>query len=215
METSAKRAGLTRTKVLRAALDLVDRDGVEKLSMRRLGTGLGVEAMTLYHYVPNKAALLDGLVELVVSAVRADTTAPAERWPEHLRRFAVAFRAELLRHPGVIPLVATRPVRSADALRAAEDTAAALTLAGLTPLQALRAINSVATFTVGHCLAEAATTPGHPEQPADDLDLAHFPTLAAAVAAGLGTAADHQARFDLALDALLTGLHQRLTRPEA
>lgn len=60
---------------------------------------------------------------------------------------------------------------------------------------------------IGHCLAEAADTPGHPEQPTDDaLDLTAFPTLSEAVAGGLGTPADHQARFDLALDALLTGL---------
>ncbi|MEV4611921.1 hypothetical protein AB0K43_04875 [Kitasatospora sp. NPDC049258] len=135
--------------------------------------------MTLYHYVPTKGALLDGLVELVVAAVRpalvgsptegptegpADdpTEGPADAWPALLRGFAVAFRAEPLRRPGVIPLVATRPVGTPDALRTVEETAAALGRAGL-------------------------------------------PTLAAAVAGGLGTPADHQARFDLALDALLTG----------
>ncbi|WP_354637515.1 TetR/AcrR family transcriptional regulator C-terminal domain-containing protein [Kitasatospora camelliae] len=207
MGTTGKRVGLTRDAVLRAALELVDRDGVEKLSMRRLGAELGVEAMTLYHYLPNKAALLDGLVELVVSAVRPDPDLPAERWRAHLRGFAVAFRAELLRHPGVMTLVATRPVRSAAALRAVEDTAAALGRAGIGPVEALRVVNSVATLAIGHCLAEAAATPGHPDQAGDEaLDLAEFPTLAAAVAGGLGTEADHRARFDLALDALLTGL---------
>jgi len=205
VDATAKRAGLSREKVLRAALDLVDRDGIEKLSMRRLGGELGVEAMTLYHYVPNKAALLDGLVELVVSAVRppADDATP---WPDRLRAFAVAFRDELLRHAGVIPLVATRPARSPTALQAVEDTAAALVRAGLSPLTALRVVNAVATLVVGHCLAEAATTPGHPEQPEPELDLAAFPTLTAAVTAGLGTPADHAARFALALDALLAGL---------
>ncbi|MFJ3793329.1 TetR/AcrR family transcriptional regulator C-terminal domain-containing protein [Kitasatospora sp. NPDC090091] len=207
METTGKRVGLTREKVLRAALEVADRDGIEKLSMRRLGTELGVEAMTLYHYLPNKAALLDGLVELVVSSVQPDTAGPADQWPLRLREFAVAFRAELLRHPGVIPLVATRPVRSAAALQAVEDTAAALTRAGITPVQALRIVNSVAMLVVGHCLAEAADTPGHRDQAGGgDLDLADFPVLAAAVAQGLGSPADHQARFDLALDALLAGL---------
>ncbi|MEX2983114.1 TetR/AcrR family transcriptional regulator C-terminal domain-containing protein [Streptomyces sp. C36] len=206
MNATAKRAGLTREKVLRAALELVDRDGIEKLSMRRLGAELGVEAMTLYHYVPHKAALLDGLVEQVVSAVRPSFDGPAAEWPARLREFAVAFRDELLRHPGVIPLVATRPARSATALRAVEDAAAALGEAGIAPVQALRIVNAVSTLVIGHCLAEAATTPGHPEQPGDDLDLTAFPTLAEAVAGGLGTPADHQARFDLALDALLTGL---------
>ncbi|WP_030197105.1 TetR/AcrR family transcriptional regulator C-terminal domain-containing protein [Streptomyces sp. NRRL S-87] len=213
--TGAK-AGLSRGRVLRAALELADREGIEKLSMRKLGAELGVEAMTLYHYVPNKAALLDGLVELVVSAVRPAAGPPvgdasadawsADAWPARLHGFAVALRAELLRHPGVIPLVATRPARSAAALRAVEDTAAALAGAGVEPLRALRIVNAVATFVIGHCLAEAATTPGHPEEADAPLDLADFPTLAAAVAAGLGTPEDHRARFALALDALLGGL---------
>lgn len=79
--------------------------------MRRLGAELGAQAMTLYHYLPNKTALLDGLVELVVPAVRPSFDGPAGEWPLRLREFAVAFRAELLRHPGAITLVATRPVR--------------------------------------------------------------------------------------------------------
>ncbi|WP_424886803.1 TetR/AcrR family transcriptional regulator C-terminal domain-containing protein [Streptomyces sp. XH2] len=209
MEPTGKRAALTREKVLRAALDVTDRDGIDKLSMRRLGAELGVEAMSLYHYLPNKAALLDGLVELVTSAVRPDNDSPADQWPRRLRNFAVALRAELLRHPGVIPLVATRPARSVAALQAVEDTAAALGRAGIPPLDALRVINSVATLVTGHCLAEASGTPGHPEQSTEDTpDLAAFPVLAAAVASGLGTPQDHQARFDLALDALLDGLQR-------
>ncbi|GAA1956239.1 TetR/AcrR family transcriptional regulator C-terminal domain-containing protein [Kitasatospora viridis] len=204
--STGKRVGLSREKVLRTALELAERDGVEKLSMRRLGTALGVEAMTLYHYVPNKAALLDGLVELVVRDVRPDFTGPPAEWPSRLREFAVRFRAELLRRPGVIPLVATRPAGSAGALRAVESAAALLVAAGLDPVAALRVVNSVSTLVVGHCLAEAATTPGHGEETEPELDLADFPVLAAAVAGGLGTAQDHQARFDLALDALLAGL---------
>lgn len=213
MGTTSKRVGLTRDKVLRAALEVADRDGVEKLSMRRLGAELGVEAMTLYHYLPNKAALLDGLVELVVSAVRPSFDGPADEWPLRLKEFAAAFRAELLRHTGVIALVATRPVRSPAALQAVEDTAAALGHAGIAPVEAMRVVNSVTTLVIGHCLAEAADTPGHPEQPTDDaLALTGFPTLSEAAAGGLGTPADHQARFDLALDALLAGLRDAIAK---
>ncbi|MER6047177.1 TetR/AcrR family transcriptional regulator C-terminal domain-containing protein [Streptomyces sp. NPDC001793] len=208
---TGRRAGLSLAKVLDAALEVVDRDGIEKLSMRRLGSELGVEAMTLYHYLPNKAALLDGLVERVVSAVRPSFGDPAEDWPRELRAFAVAFRGELLRHPGVIVLIATRPVQSPAALQAVEDTAAALGRAGIAPVEAMRIVNSVSTLVIGHCLAEAATTPGHPEPdpgPGLALDVTAFPTLSAAVEGGLGTPDDHQARFDLALDALLAGLRR-------
>ena len=64
--TQGERAGLSRELVLDAAVGLVDRHGLDGLSMRKLGATLGVEAMTLYHYFPNKAALIDGLVEWVV-----------------------------------------------------------------------------------------------------------------------------------------------------
>ncbi|MBB2745346.1 UNVERIFIED_ORG: AcrR family transcriptional regulator [Microbispora rosea subsp. rosea] len=101
------RVGLSREKVLAAALALVDREGIAALSMRRLGSELGVEAMTLYYYVPNKDAVLDGLIDMAVSRVTVEPVGP---WREWLRAFAVAIRRELLAHPALLPLVATRPV---------------------------------------------------------------------------------------------------------
>lgn len=204
---------LSRDRVLGAALALADRDGIAKLSMRRLGAELGVEAMTLYYYVPNKAALLDGLVERVTEQAMRDVPRDGD-WPALLRGFAVACRAELLRHPGVLPLLATRPVMTDTSLRTLEAGARSLSDAGFTAHQALHVINIVATFVVGHTLAEAGTTPGHEADDPDPpsalaaLDPAQFPTLRAALDAGLGE--DHQERFDLALDVILTGLSARL-----
>lgn len=205
-------AGLSHDRVLDAALTLVDREGVEKLSMRRLGAELGVEAMTLYYYVPNKAALLDGLVERVVT--RATTDMPADApWRDMLRGFAVSCRTELLRHPGLLPLAATRPVLTEPALDAVEAGAARLCRAGFTPHDALHVINIVGTFVMGHTLAEAGRTPGQddPDTGAlDGLDPDRYPTFRAALDAGLG--ADHQERFDYALDAILGGLKPRRSR---
>lgn len=204
---------LSRDRVLGAALELADRDGIARLSMRRLGAELGVEAMTLYYYVPNKAALLDGLVELVVE--QAMTGVPHDGdWRDLLRGFAVSCRAELLRHPGALPLLATRPVLTDTSLRTLESSARALHDAGFTAHQALHVINIVATFVIGHTLAEAGTTPGHEADAPDAastvaaLDPAEFPLLHAALTDGLGQ--DHQERFDLALDVILTGLSARL-----
>lgn len=72
-----QRAGLTRQAVLEAALRLVDQEGLKALSMRRLGAELGVEAMTLYHHVPNKTALLDGMIEQVVAEAVPRSSVPA------------------------------------------------------------------------------------------------------------------------------------------
>jgi AcrR family transcriptional regulator len=114
----ADRTGLSREQVLDAALDLVDRDGVAALSMRRLGAELGVEAMTLYHYLPNKDALLDGIVERVMA--QADTTLTSGPWDRALTDYARSLRATLLRHPGAALIVATRPAVTPETLRAAE-----------------------------------------------------------------------------------------------
>ncbi|MGC0417412.1 TetR/AcrR family transcriptional regulator C-terminal domain-containing protein [Embleya sp. AB8] len=192
---------LSRAQVLDAALALADRDGIGKLSMRRIGAELGVEAMTLYHYVPNKDAVLDGLVERIVASVAPRPTGPRTVW---LAEFARAFRAELLRHPAVVPLVATRPVATPEALAAVERATAALVGEGLAPLRAYQLLNAITTFVIGHTLAELDT--GDSASPVGPEAAAELPCLTAALAAGLGSRADHDERFALAIAALLAGI---------
>ncbi|MCP2337672.1 TetR/AcrR family transcriptional regulator C-terminal domain-containing protein [Actinomadura rupiterrae] len=192
-----KPVGLTRERVLDAALALVDRDGLAKLSMRRLGAELGVEAMTLYHYVPNKDALLDGVIEQVIAGAEPQP-APGLDW---IAEFARSLRRELLAHPRVVPLLASRPISTPGGLDMLERALEALAGVGLSPLEAACLLNAVATFTVGHVLAEI------PDEDAAELpDLARYPHVARAVADGLGTPSDHRARFDRALQALVAGL---------
>lgn len=180
-------------------MTLADRDGIDALSMRKLGKELGVEAMTLYYYVPNKDAVLDGLVELVVARVDVRTEGP---WREWARNYALSFRRELLAHPALLPVVAVRPVATPGGLATVERAASALVAEGFTPAGALHVITSVSTFVVGQTLAEVPSGPSSP-------DFSAYPTLVAAVAAGLGTPEDHLDRFEYALDALLTGLSPR------
>ncbi|MGW5361482.1 TetR/AcrR family transcriptional regulator C-terminal domain-containing protein [Actinopolymorpha pittospori] len=202
-----KRAGLSTDKVLRAALDLVDREGVAALSMRRLGRELGVEAMTLYYYVPNKDAVLDGLIERTLTDVDLRPEGPWRAWAQ---RFATSFRSALLAHPGLLPLVATRPVVTSRGLDTAEHAAQALVEEGFSASEALHVITTLATFVIGQVLAEAGRTPGHDEpEPEPDLDPTRHPVLTQALTAGLGTPEDHQDRFTFALDALLVGLQPR------
>ncbi|MEV0230381.1 TetR/AcrR family transcriptional regulator C-terminal domain-containing protein [Nonomuraea sp. NPDC050786] len=202
-----KRVGLSREKVLQAALDLVDREGVAALSMRKLGRELGVEAMTLYYYVPNKDAVLDGLVERTLADVEVRPEGP---WREWARRFAGSFRAALLAHPALLPLLATRPVSTPGGLDTLERAAQALVKEGFDASEALHVITTVATFVIGQVLAEAGRTPGHDEpEPVPDFDAERHPVLAQALAGGLGTPEDHRDRFDFALDALLAGLRPR------
>lgn len=188
---------MSRDRVLEAALGLVDRDGLAKLSMRSLGRELGVEAMTLYYYVPNKDAVLDGLVERVISQVRPEP-GPGLAW---VADYARSLRRVLLQHPRVVPLLAGRPLSTPGGLELLESVVTALGAAGLSPNRAMHLVNAVATFTIGHTLAEI---PGDRETPLPDL--AAFPGIRAAIDGGLGTPADHEARFELALTALVAGM---------
>ena len=100
------REPLTRERALAAAVVLADAEGLGALTMRRLASTLDVEAMSLYHHVPNKDAILDGMVDLVYAEI--DTPSPGEDWKPALRRRAQSMRAVLLRHPWAISLMEAR-----------------------------------------------------------------------------------------------------------
>jgi AcrR family transcriptional regulator len=98
------RAPLDRDRILAAALRLMDADGLDALTMRRLAAELHVEAMSLYYHVPGKAVLLEGLAETVLGEIRlprADGGDPAQA----TRSVARALRANALAHPNAIPLL--------------------------------------------------------------------------------------------------------------
>jgi AcrR family transcriptional regulator len=103
---AAPRTPLTSERVLQAAVALADREGVGSLSMRRLARELGVEAMSLYHHVPGKQALLDGMVDLVFGEI--ELPAADGDWKAAMRRRAVSAREVLARHPWAIALMESR-----------------------------------------------------------------------------------------------------------
>ena len=94
--------------ILRAALRIVDRDGVDGLSMRRLSDEVGRDPTVLYRHIPNKAALLDGVAEIVLGQLHVDAADPD--WAAQLRAVAQDFRRLALEHPNVVPLLVTRPL---------------------------------------------------------------------------------------------------------
>jgi AcrR family transcriptional regulator len=95
-ETADVRTPLTRERILRAAVALADRDGLDSLSMRRLADELGAGAMSLYHYVPNKDELVAGMIDLVFGEIELPTT--DVDWRTAMRRRALSTREALNRH---------------------------------------------------------------------------------------------------------------------
>ena len=131
--------------MLTTALEIIDHDGADALSMRRLGAALDRDPMILYRHAPGKAALLDGVVESCSAQLHVDPAAPA--WAAQLRGVARDYRALALEHPNVVPL----PRSLAHAL-ASYDGAAELE----------RGLDILLTGQPQHCRPQvkAATAPG-------------------------------------------------------
>ena len=115
--TEQPRVPLSRRRVLRAAVDVADRGGLDALTMRRLAQELGVEAMSLYHHVANKDAILDGVIDVVAGEIleavdRVDAPAPEDDWQTAMRSRILAAREVLLRHPWAPRLLETRTTMS-------------------------------------------------------------------------------------------------------
>ena len=107
-----RRAPLSCDRVLRAAVRIADRDGIDAVSMRRIGQALGVEAMALYNHVANKDEILDGMIDLVVSEI--DPPIDGADWKATLRARMLSAREALVRHPWASAAIASRGQMYAD-----------------------------------------------------------------------------------------------------
>src|SRR5580658_5957408 len=216
---------ITRELVLATALELIDRDGADALSMRRLGAALSRDPMILYRHAPNKAALLDGVAETILAQLKVDPADPD--WTAQLRAVARRYRALALAHPNAVPLLVTRPLatplglRPAGTLRPLEDILDLLTRAGFSGPDALHIYRALFGFLHGHVLNELQELIENPDETDDLLRLGlyrlpirEFPLLRS-LAPALASY-DGATELERGLDILLTGLADSLTpRPAA
>jgi AcrR family transcriptional regulator len=152
--TAARPAALTRERVLRAAMGLADRDGIESLSMRKLGHALGVEAMSLYNHVRNKEDMLDGMVDIVFSEI--DLPADEADWQLAMRNRAISARQVLLRHPWAIALMESRSTPGQANLRHHDAVLGSLRGAGFSIEQAAHTYSILDGYIYGFTLTEVA-----------------------------------------------------------
>ena len=176
--------------------------------MRRLGQELGVEAMSLYHHVANKDAVLDGVVDLVIAAAELpDTDLDWSRWA---RRFARAYGRVALDHPHVFTLIALRPLATEQALRPVEMGLQVLRRVGFDGRQALAAFQTLANFTSGFALEEIAAAAGGDGSPAiAALDATKFPRLHELADRTMKRDVAFERGLDVILDGLALHLHQQ------
>ncbi|GLW98619.1 TetR/AcrR family transcriptional regulator [Microtetraspora sp. NBRC 16547] len=153
MAASARRGSpLSSREIYGEALRLIDERGVEALSMRKLAAELDVNPMSLYHHVPNKEALLEGVCDLVISGIElpADDAAP---WQEQLKALGVGLRAIALAHPALYPYLVSRPrLMRHDTVWEAQNRV--LAAAGVPEERRPRIRNVLFAFTTGFLLTE-------------------------------------------------------------
>jgi AcrR family transcriptional regulator len=150
------RQPLTPARIAEAALRLIDRDGLDALSMRKLGLELGVEAMALYHHVANKGRVLDAVMDLLVQEIEIP---PPGSMPtlERLRQALRSYRAIALRHPHAFVLLATRRFNSDGTFAVYERLLQAFAELGLPPQRAAWWFRATGTLASGTGLADIAS----------------------------------------------------------
>ncbi|MDH6139274.1 MULTISPECIES: TetR/AcrR family transcriptional regulator [Kitasatospora] len=192
---------VTKERIMRTALALVDDEGPEALSTTRIAARLGVKGPSLYNHISGRDEILDGISELIVAEMDLDLS--IRPWTTALVTWARRYRAVLAAHPHAVPLFRTQPARSPSALHIYAEAFATLRAAGWPEDHLLVVVHSIESLIIGSL--PVLTAPRHLPLPAEELP------------PGLGPLLDpppgQQARtFELGLSALLHGFEDTLKR---
>ncbi|WP_207946965.1 TetR/AcrR family transcriptional regulator [Actinomadura sp. 7K507] len=210
------RQPLSRGRVLEAAIQVADRGGAEAITMRKVAQELGVEAMSLYHHVPNKDAILDGVVDVVFAAIELPGT-ECDDWREAIRARASSARAVLSRHSWALGLMDSRRHPGPATLRHHDAVLGVLREAGFTLPMAAHAISLIDSYIGGFVLQEAnlpVMAPDDVEEVAggilEHLPADELPYLAEMITDhALRPGYDHRSEFGYGLDLILDALEAR------
>jgi AcrR family transcriptional regulator len=201
------RQPLTRERIVDTAITLVDAEGLDALTMRRLGAELGMDPMAVYHYLPNKAALLDAVVEAVMAEIDLGVDDPSRPAEERLVRAAQAYADVLVRHRNALPLLLVRGPATPAALAPVEVMVGILRAGGVPPEQAVAGMHVLTAAVRGYAaiIANEMADPGGRD--AESLvalaSPERFPYLSEVAAQ---PRQDTQAAFDYGLTAIASGL---------
>ena len=205
---AASKRSLSRTRIVDAALAMIERDGAEAFSMRLLAAELGVTPMALYNHVGGKLELLRNVAGQMLAEIEFDNG--TQDWRERVAGCFRALRDACLRHPGAARLLEVDGVAPAAVFAPMQVAVAALTGAGLSATDALRAYFTLIAFTLGQAGYQArgpvaALEPG-PAAGAGSLD----DKLAEIIGPSLENAWDFDAAFEFGLKLILDGIEAAL-----
>ncbi len=210
-----RREPLSRERIIRAAVRVMDQEGLEAVTMRRLGRELGVEAMSLYNHVRGKEDILAGLVDAVMGEL--EIPEGGGDWVERLRGAARSFRAVLHRHPNILPLFAEHLDMASlpNVLRAVEAALGILRGARLSEVETVHAYRTLVGYVMGYVTQEVGGLfAEHPHPATGSAPAAALASTYPVLAQLLPhlERCDPDEDFEFGLDAILTGLRAKLHR---
>jgi AcrR family transcriptional regulator len=222
---------LTRAQILAAAAAVADADGVEAVTMRRVGARLGVEAMSLYHHVRGKAALLDGLVDRIVAEIEAEIRGDSphatpdgdESWRDVVRGRSLAARRVMLAHPWAPGVIGSRGGVPGSIFGLYEEALGAMVRGGCSYRLAHRAMHALGSLLLGFTQELfSAPAAGTTDDRGDEASEAEFAAMAGVLPYTMAMLAaethavddptlgwcDSQTEFEVTLDLLLDGIER-------
>jgi AcrR family transcriptional regulator len=212
--TTETRAPLSKERVLQTAVTLADRHGIEWLSMRKLADELGVAAMSLYYYVPNKVELIDGMIDIVFSEI--EPPSPEVDWKTAMRRRAVSTREALNRHRWAVGRMEGRTDHGPANLRLHDAVLGCLRAAGFSIEMTVHAYSAQDAYIYGFALQETDMSSETPDDFAAEAQrqmhayedvLANYPHLVEVVGGYVAESGyDYASEFLFGLDLILDGL---------
>lgn len=209
------RQPLGKERVLHAAVELADNGGLEALSMRKLADELGVAAMSLYYYVPNKDELITGMVDIVFGEI--DLPSLETEWKAAMRQRARSTREALNRHRWAVGLMESRATPGPASLRLHDTVLGYLRKAGFSIEQTIQAYSVLDAYIYGYALQEKSVPFEDTEEAATvakeqaALFADAYPYLAEVVAGHVAEVGhDLGQAFEYGLDLILDALEQRL-----
>jgi AcrR family transcriptional regulator len=207
-KSSKRRTPLTPALIAQVALDLLDAQGLENFSVRRLGAQLGVEGMALYKHYDSKEMLLEAVAERLILELTIPAI-PAGNWKERARKMGNDYRAISRRHPKAFPVLASRKFSSPSALALLDRIFFALLADGIPAVMTLELFRTVVNYCNGTILDELAGFDAAKARKGRALEIPREMTGLKEVERWLGPES-FDAIFDVGLSAVLDGFDERL-----
>jgi AcrR family transcriptional regulator len=207
---TSPRPRLSPDRVLRAAVELADREGPEALTVRRLADDLQVHATSLYNHVPSKEAILDGVVERLLA--EADLPAEVGTWQEWVISMATAMRGLARAHPGAFLVLTRRTADNPAAYRFSELGLKAFESGGFPLRQSVQAVQAVSLAVLGLALNECPPPVDWVEPTPAQLEADGYPYLARAAGELEDDRLDQDGHWETLVGALVAGLEATRAR---